>query len=622
MASASNTSAYVDALYKEKFGREPDAAGKAYWTAQLNSGSISRDSVEKSFDASEEAQNRTTNNVAAGVAAPATVPQAEDFTSNDNDSSNDTVQQQINQIYNDKLERDADDSGMGYWVAEYNAATDKTAALQNISKSIEASTEADDLEDNKAFLEDIYTNELDRTDDDGDGTVLDEAGKKHWLKDLATGQTKEQVASNIRQSQEFDTQAEAFLDTQYDTLLDRDLGDEGRDYWKDQLKSGQSRTDVVDNIKRGDEYFLNETYKELLGRPLGDEGRTYWRDDLNNGQSREDVTNNIKLSPEYACHQQGKTYDHSTDTCGDAQITCGTGEVLINGQCVAKPTCSANQSYDSASNSCVDDPITCSGNQVPDGSGGCKDPDPTCSAGQSLVNGTCVDDPPDNTCPTGQKKDASGNCVNDDPSNPNNLVCTGGKIPDASGTRCVYDTSLADDDTEIGTYMGDPLDADQNNSDTGEATGEYMGGVQGGMGGFPGGYDAAGSYSRTGFAKGNLYAETAADKAAINSAEADDKNRANDKDYLGLRRVIDNYRESQRSAEAGKLRRGSTVGGNQASSGYGNLKSGQGTFGSDVNAPGQITSGPKVKDDRPYAKKGMRVGAGKDATYFAAGSYF
>ena len=35
MSSAASTSTYLDNLYQEKFGRKPDAAGKAYWTKQI-----------------------------------------------------------------------------------------------------------------------------------------------------------------------------------------------------------------------------------------------------------------------------------------------------------------------------------------------------------------------------------------------------------------------------------------------------------------------------------------------------------------------------------------------------------------------------------------------------------
>ena len=54
MPSATDTSSFLDNLYRAKFNREPDAAGKAYWSGQLAAGKISRDNVSKSFDQSPE----------------------------------------------------------------------------------------------------------------------------------------------------------------------------------------------------------------------------------------------------------------------------------------------------------------------------------------------------------------------------------------------------------------------------------------------------------------------------------------------------------------------------------------------------------------------------------------
>tara|TARA_B100000459_G_C8598552_1_gene210997 strand:+ start:6758 stop:6943 length:186 start_codon:yes stop_codon:yes gene_type:complete len=46
--------------------------------------------------------------------------------------------------------------------------------------------------------------------------------------------------------------------------------------------------------------FLQETYRDLLNREPDAEGMQYWLEDLEErGQSREDVVANIKLSDEY-----------------------------------------------------------------------------------------------------------------------------------------------------------------------------------------------------------------------------------------------------------------------------------------------------------------------------------
>ena len=55
------------------------------------------------------------------------------------------------------------------------------------------------------------------------------------------------------------------------------------------------------------EKWLEGVYKNELGRDLGDEGRAYWADDIHDrGQSKDQVLANIKRSNEYKGYQRGK----------------------------------------------------------------------------------------------------------------------------------------------------------------------------------------------------------------------------------------------------------------------------------------------------------------------------
>ena len=56
MPSLVDTGAYLDQLYQEKFGRAADAAGKAYWKKEIDSGRMNAASVANAFDASPEGQ--------------------------------------------------------------------------------------------------------------------------------------------------------------------------------------------------------------------------------------------------------------------------------------------------------------------------------------------------------------------------------------------------------------------------------------------------------------------------------------------------------------------------------------------------------------------------------------
>ena len=301
MASLADTGAYLDQLYQEKFGRAPDAAGKAYWKAELDSGKTSADQVAALFDSSDEA------------------------------------------------------------------------------KQIKADKEAE----TQKFIEDTYKIELDREPDT--------AGANYWAEQINSGaQTQQEVVDNFRRSNEYqninDTAGsgqndEEWLQSTYQTILNRAPDDEGREYWLGDLGRGATREEVESNIKLSNEKWLRDVYQDELGRELGDEGRDYWLDDIEGGQTREDVLANIKRSEEYACAQSGGTWDGST---------CDTSN--------EDPDCPAGESYDPLTKLCQSDGTI----------------DVVCGSGEQLNSaGTgCVPLPDDDDlCPTGTQKNAAGNCV-------------------------------------------------------------------------------------------------------------------------------------------------------------------------------------------------------------------
>ena len=108
-----------------------------------------------------------------------------------------------------------------------------------------------------------------------------------------------------------------------------------------------------------------------------------------------------------------------------------------------------------------------------------------------------------------------------------------------------------------------------------------------------------------------LYAHTLKDKADLEG-----------KNYQQLQRELQSYIDAQRDDETSRLRSGITIGGNQASQRPGNLKSGSPTYGSQSSSAGAITSGPKYKDDRPYAPRGVRKGSPISSSYFAMAERF
>ena len=66
-------------------------------------------------------------------------------------------------------------------------------------------------------------------------------------------------------------------------------------------------TDPKAEARSRTEKWLEGVYKTELGRDLGEEGRKYWADDIHDrGQTQDEVLANIRRSDEYKAYQRGK----------------------------------------------------------------------------------------------------------------------------------------------------------------------------------------------------------------------------------------------------------------------------------------------------------------------------
>jgi predicted RNase H-like HicB family nuclease len=133
----------------------------------------------------------------------------------------------------------------------------------------------------------------------------------------------------------------------YKNELDRDIGDEGLKYWTEDIHDrGQSKEDVLSNIRKSNEKWLVDTYKTELDRPIDDEGREYWMGDLRgkgsgkedltygsdrDAQTREQVLANIKRSTEFKEKEKEKEIIPLPIVCGSGEQlnSAGTGCVSI-----------------------------------------------------------------------------------------------------------------------------------------------------------------------------------------------------------------------------------------------------------------------------------------------------
>ncbi|MBG46267.1 MAG: hypothetical protein CMB76_07085 [Euryarchaeota archaeon] len=101
-------------------------------------------------------------------------------------------------------------------------------------------------------------------------------------------------------------EVDVFLSNAYLRNLDRQIDDEGKKYWGEEIRSGRaSKDDVIGNIRRSDEYggvvekFLSDAYRTNLGRDADTEGFDYWANELKSGKmDRDQVYSAIKGSKE------------------------------------------------------------------------------------------------------------------------------------------------------------------------------------------------------------------------------------------------------------------------------------------------------------------------------------
>ena len=92
-------------------------------------------------------------------------------------------------------------------------------------------------------------------------------------------------------------------------------------------------------------------------------------------------------------------------------------------------------------------------------------------------------------------------------------------------------------------------------------------------------------------------------------------------DYEDARREADSYIDANRDEELAGLRRGFTVGGFPGRR-RGDLRSGSTAYSDRSRKRSRIAAGPRVRNDRPYATRGMKGGYGRGSTYFDNASSF
>lgn len=166
---------YVQRLYVNSLGREPDAHGEAAWLRAL-AGGADRGAVAVGISNSAEAIRRTADVYVDGL-----------WDVDENASY-------VSRLYLATLGRDADAGGLAHWTGELDAGAARATVAGKFADSFEFRTRYDGLSDPE-FVGRIYLDALGRSADPG--------GFNHWGGVLAAGGGRETVLASIADSHEF-----------------------------------------------------------------------------------------------------------------------------------------------------------------------------------------------------------------------------------------------------------------------------------------------------------------------------------------------------------------------------------------------------------------------------------
>ena len=240
---------YVDSMYSAFFGREADAAGKADWVGQLNSGAT-RGHVMTGFVNSQEFAN-----LCASYG--------------------------INQ-------------GSGDWSAD-NISVNGTCSICANGGNSGNSGSREVTPEMRAFAERLYTCCLDRE--------ADENGLNDWANALANGATGSEVAAGFVFSQEYkdkDVLNTEYVKMLYRTMLGREADESGLNDWVCKLRWDGASREAVYNGFTGSTEFANlcQNAGITVGGAIADNGTTGPDDvaNLDPSQFEDDINSGIEGS--------------------------------------------------------------------------------------------------------------------------------------------------------------------------------------------------------------------------------------------------------------------------------------------------------------------------------------
>lgn len=227
---------FVSRMYTVALNRNAEENGLKDWTNKLQTGEIDGAGIAWGFIGSQEFANRKLSN--------------SDY---------------LDVLYRTFFDREADTEGKSNWLSKMNAGTSREEVLNGFVNSQEFDNLCDSFGiDNKAvqantnstgtgvrgYVLRMYTKALNREGE--------QAGVEDWTNRINTrAMSPEAVAKSFFFSQEFANRHlsnEDYVETLYQTFMDRASDAGGKQYWMNKLNSGMSRQQVLEGFSRSEEF--------------------------------------------------------------------------------------------------------------------------------------------------------------------------------------------------------------------------------------------------------------------------------------------------------------------------------------------------------------------------------
>ncbi|MBQ8188513.1 MAG: DUF4214 domain-containing protein, partial [Lachnospiraceae bacterium] len=236
-SQADQIEAFVKRMYTVALNREAEAAGLNDWSSQLAEQKIDGAGIANGFINSVEFTNRNLSNT--------------DF---------------LDTLYQTFFNRPADAGGKAYWLQQLWNGMSRTEVLSGFVNSQEFSNLCDNygiargtMQPNgssiyrpgvRNYVLRMYTKALNRAGE----TV----GVEDWTNRINTGtMSAEKVAKSFFNSEEFinrNLNDADYVETLYQTFMDRPSDADGKQYWLNKLDSGMSREQVLEGFSRSREF--------------------------------------------------------------------------------------------------------------------------------------------------------------------------------------------------------------------------------------------------------------------------------------------------------------------------------------------------------------------------------